>query len=111
MHTDMYYASIDISDLVSSLPSDEQTDSTGDTAQQQIEPSKSFGNEQPTPCDVLPTPPESSCGDSHSQGTTEPSTKRRKVVGGLRPVYSSSRCKRSAINAVEEVSPFLRIHG
>ncbi|KAL9037792.1 MAG: hypothetical protein Q9180_003519 [Flavoplaca navasiana] len=95
--------SIDLSDIVSPLPSNEQKDSTGDIVHQRIESQRTFENELPTPCHLLPTPPKSPIGGPHLQDMTDSSSKRRKVVGGLRPVSVSSKCKAGTTNALEEL--------
>ncbi|KAL8979653.1 MAG: hypothetical protein Q9205_005065 [Flavoplaca limonia] len=95
--------SIDLSDIVSPLPSDEQEDSADDIIHQPIESQKPFEDEQPTQCHLLPTPPKSPNGGCHLQDTTDSSSKRRKVVGGLRPVYVSSKCKAGTTIAPKEL--------
>ncbi|KAI4281446.1 MAG: hypothetical protein L6R38_003684 [Xanthoria sp. 2 TBL-2021] len=80
---------IDLSDIVSLLPSDKQRDSINTLAYQQNESQRTLESEQRTQSNILPTPPKSPSGASHTQDTGQPSKKRRKVVGELSPVSAS----------------------
>ncbi|KAL8727035.1 MAG: hypothetical protein Q9166_006333 [cf. Caloplaca sp. 2 TL-2023] len=58
--------------------------------QQQLDSQEILQEEQRTSPDLLPSPPKSPTGES-TKDTVQSTIKRRKVVGGLRPVSSSSK--------------------
>ncbi|KAL8922325.1 MAG: hypothetical protein Q9172_003617 [Xanthocarpia lactea] len=76
---------IDSGDLVSLLLTEQHNASA--TTTPRLSSHETWENEQDAEPALIPTPPESSSGQN-TQATAQSTSKRRKVVGGLRPVYS-----------------------
>lgn len=87
----MFQGAIDYSDFAPLLRIDQHNASTGVTEEQQrLRSLESLEEEQGTSADLPPSPPKP-IGGENAQATDQSTIKRRKVVGGLRPIYSSSK--------------------